>query len=363
MKLYEYEGKELFKKYNIPVPVGELLSTNPLTLNYPMIAKAQVLTGGRGKAGGIKEVKNEREFKRITQELIGMKIKEETVTHIYLEEKISYQEEFYLSIIIDRNKKCPVLIVSRQGGVDIENVPDEEILFININPLIGLQTYMIRKASLFLNVNYDLLSDLLLKLWDLYKKEQAELVEINPLFFEGKNQFIAGDAKVILETKHNELPLKLGRNSKTFESRCEELGASGVELNGEVAVITSGAGLGMATFDIVSSKKGTVRAVVDLGGHVIHDILKAQSLIKEIKKLKPKIYLFNFYFQLASCKILSLAIAKELGNSSIPVIVRLKGQDEDHSKKILSPFNNIVLADNLEHACDLVQKPLFQGEK
>ncbi len=360
MKLYECEGKLLFEKYNIPVATGSLATRNYMHLNYPLIAKAQVLTGGRGKSGGIIEVSTQQELKSITEKLYEMKIKEETVDHIYLEEKISYREEFYLSIIIDRNSKCPILLVSKQGGVDIEEVPDEEILTIKINSLIGLQPYMIQKASLFININYDMLASLLTKLWDLYKKEQAELVEINPLFLDDNNQLIAGDAKVILESTHNELPLKLLRNNNTFEAKCEELGASGVELNGDVAVITSGAGLGMATFDLVSSKKGTIRAVIDLGGHVIHDVQKAENLIKEIRNLNPKKFLFNFYFQLASCRVLSTAIAKELGNISIPVIVRLKGQDEESSKEILSQFNNISVADDLESACDLIQKPLLR---
>lgn len=352
MKLYEYEGKKLFQKYGINTPKGWLQNDLPKTINYPVIAKAQVLTGGRGKLGGIKKVDNEFEMKTTTSNLLEMTIKDEKVANIYVEEMVSYEKEYYISIVIDRNQKAPVLIVSDQGGVDIEEVPKEKILFIPINPLIGLQPYIIRKVELFFQDKTHFISDLIEKMWRLFKEEQAELIEINPLFVLDDGNYIAGDAKVIIDSsasREND-PTIINRNSDSFEAICAKLNTVGVELDGDVAIITSGAGLGMATFDMVSNSNLTVRSLVDLGGHAIHDVEIANRLIDEIKLLQPKAFLFNFYFQVASCFVLAQAIENRLADSNIPVIVRLKGKDEEKAISILSKYNNIFTTDSIQEA-------------
>lgn len=352
MKLYEFEGKKLFQKYGIKTANGWLLNELPKNVHYPLIAKAQVLTGGRGKLGGIKKIHNELEMKIITSNLLNMTIKDEKVANVYLEEIVSYEKEYYISIVIDRNQKGPVLIVSKQGGVDIEDVPKENILFIPINPLIGLQPYMIRKVELYFDDKALFIKELIENMWLMFKEEQAELIEINPLFLLEDENYIAGDAKVILDGSINRKnnPLVLYRNKDSFEAKCAELHTVGVELDGEVAVITSGAGLGMATFDMVSNSGLTVRALVDLGGHAIHDVDIASRLINEIIQLKPKAILFNFYFQVASCFVLAQAIEDKLGESDIPVVVRLQGKDEDKAIAKLSKYKNIHTTNSIEEA-------------
>lgn len=356
MKLFEYEGKELFKTYGIPVAKGWLWDACPPELPYPVIAKAQVLTGGRGKAGGIITIPNHNEFESIVNRIQGVEIKGEKVSHVYIEEIANYQKEFYLSIIIDRNQKCPVILASADGGVDIEEVEAEKILSVSIHPLLGLQPFMIRRVAQFLNVDSGKIQPLLTSLWNLFVQEHATLVEINPLFLLESGEWCAGDAKVIVDdhSEQDQHAALLPRTKNGFEAECLELGAVGVELDGDIAVITSGAGLGMATFDLVSHKQGTIRSLVDLGGHVIHDIYAAETLIGHIKELRPKAFLFNFYFQVASCNVLASAIAKELGDSDFHVVVRLKGKDEESALQKLAPFPNIYSTDKLMDACQKV---------
>jgi succinyl-CoA synthetase beta subunit len=353
MKLYEYEGKKLFDRYGIPIAKGWLWNEVPDNAAYPLIAKVQVLTGGRGKQGGIQKITDSSDLKVKTRSLFKKDIKGEKVVHVYVEEAINYRQEIYFSIVIDRNKKCPVLIVSGNGGVNIEDVPKEEVLFIPINPLIGLQAFMIRKVSLFLGMDHQTISPIIEKTWRLFKDEQAELVEINPLFIVTDGTCVAGDSKVILDghVQRDVNPAIFSRNKDDFESKCAKLGTVGVELDGDIAVVTSGAGLGMATYDLVCSKGNKVRTLVDLGGHVIHDIPAATALIKEIKILSPKGILFNFFFQVASCTVLATAIKEELGNTSYPVVVRLKGKDEEEALKILNHLPNVFTTQSLNDAC------------
>src|SRR5699024_8454078 len=181
----------------------------------------------------------------------------------------------------------------------------------------------IRNVKIFLNEEFPKLEELLYKMWDMFVQEQATLVEINPLFLLQKGDYVAGDAKITLDSdgKRQESPIKIKRGyNDSFESKCAALDTVGVELDGKVATVTSGAGLGMATFDLISSKGISVRSLIDLGGHVIHDKFAAIELIKETKKLKPEAFLFNFYFQVASCLVIAEAIAEELGDDNIPTV-------------------------------------------
>lgn len=364
MKLYEHESKKLFHQYEIQIAKGWLWNKVPEDAAYPLVAKVQVLTGGRGKLGGIQKVSNCVDLQEKAEQLFQKEIKGEKVAHVYVEETVQYKKEIYFSIVIDRNKKCPVLIVSGNGGVHIEDVPKEEILFIPINPLLGLQPFMIRKVSLFLGMDYQPLSLLIEKVWNLFKNEQAELVEINPLFIMENGEFVAGDSKIILDDHVERMvpPIIFPRNKDSFDSRCSNLGTVGVELDGDIAVITSGAGLGMATYDLVCGGGSRVRTLVDLGGHVIHDEQKAISLLKEIKTLAPKGFLFNFFFQVASCKVIAAAIKAELGNTSYPVVVRLKGKDEEIAAEILRPCPNVFTTNSLNDACAEIKVRVEGGE-
>lgn len=360
MNLYEYEGKALLKQYNIQTATGWLLDDVPENITFPVMLKAQVLTGGRGKLGGIRKVNTLEELKKHAREILSMKIKDEVVTDVYVEEMVQFKKEYYISIVIDRNYKSPVLIVSSEGGVDIEEVEKDKILVVPINPLLGLQDYMVKKVEMFLNTKETFISEVIHRLWDMFKKEQADLVEINPLFILNDNEYVAGDAKVSIDDSANRptFPTLIKRDIDSFEAKCLELGTVGVELDGDVSVITSGAGLGMATFDLVSANNVTINSLVDLGGHVIHDEEAASKLMNEIKSLKPKALLFNFYFQVASCLVLAKAIENEFSETNIPVIIRLRGQDEAEATELLSPYSNIIVTDNIDSACHITADAL-----
>ncbi|WP_144513830.1 ATP-grasp domain-containing protein [Bacillus sp. FJAT-22090] len=355
MKLFEYEGKQLLRKYGIPVPEGFLSKELPVDIQYPLIAKVQVLTGGRGKLGGIVKVDEPSQYENTVDKLQSMTLKGENVAEVYMETPVDFESEIYVSLSIDRNRKIPVLLISKFGGVDIEVVNKENLLLLPINPLIGLQPYMLKQAALFTGLNDSKLSDLLTKVWKVFKEREASLVEINPLFLMSNGDFIAGDAKIILDNEVNVSDLRLlERSMNEFEGKCLALNTVGVLLEGDTAVITSGAGLGMATFDMLSESGHDILALVDLGGHVIHDEIGAQGLLGELKKLKPRRYFFNFYFQVASCSVLANAIAKELGNEQAEIVIRMNGRDYESARKVLEQYNNILVTKSLPEAKKLL---------
>ncbi|MFD1385982.1 ATP-grasp domain-containing protein [Oceanobacillus oncorhynchi subsp. oncorhynchi] len=353
MNLFEYEGKKILEKNGVCVPNGFLSKDRIEELNFPVIAKAQVLTGGRGKAGGIKKVKVKKELESVIESIFQKTIKGEKVQEVYLEETVSFKQEIYLSILIDRNKKCPIIIASRQGGMEIESVPKDQILIIEINPLVGLQDYMIHRLSDFLKIDDKKMYHFIKNIWGIFKNEKANLIEINPLFLDKNDKLVAGDAKVSLEESEKSVDyLLIERNQESFSERCKLLKAAGVEIGGDIAIVASGAGLGMATLDIIKHKGESVNSLVDLQGHVIHNLEDAKALIKEIKRLNPKAYLFNFYFQLASCKVLAEAISSQLGQLTVPIVIRMKGLDMEEAREKLEAYPNIIVEENLEQACE-----------
>ncbi|MEK3954513.1 ATP-grasp domain-containing protein [Psychrobacillus sp. FSL K6-1464] len=355
MKLFEYEGKQLMSKYGISIPKGYLSKELPKDIQYPLIAKVQVLSGGRGKQGGIVKINNQSEYETTINKLRLMEFQGESVTEIYLEAQVNYESEIYVSLSIDRNRKVPVLLISRFGGIDIEGVNPEDIILIPINPLIGLQPYMLKQASLFIGLDHSKMSNLLINIWNIFREREASLVEINPLFLTATGDFIAGDAKIVLDSVDNVQDVQLlERKVNDFEGKCLELNTVGVLLEGNTAVITSGAGLGMATFDLLSESGHEILALVDLGGHVIHDEVGARFLLSEIKKLKPERYFFNFYFQVASCNVLATAIAEELGDLSAEVIIRMNGNDYESAYQKLERFSNIQVTKSLTDAKNLL---------
>lgn len=361
MKLFEYEGKQLLSKYGIKIPEGQLLS-NVIKgqISFPTIAKIQVLSGGRGKLGGIKKIDSEQEFQETINQLRTTEINGETVSDIYLEDLVAFSKELYFSITIDRNSKMPIILVCNSGGVDIESIPLSQILKVPLNPFIGLQDFMIKQISYFTSLPYKNVKEFVENIYALYKDSKSTLVEVNPLFVTTNNNLIAGDAKIIIE---NEEILEatqivtIKREQDKFEDNCLKLGAVGVEIeDGNTAIITSGAGLGMASFDLMTDLGKKVKALVDLGGHVIHDQNLAEKLIQELKKLKPSEYFFNFYFQVASCTVLAGAIAKELGDVSEEVIVRMNGKDAEEAAEMLAPFKNIKVVSTIIEARDIFYK-------
>lgn len=363
MKLFEFEGKKLLEEYKIKTPKGKLFLFNDSEKfkydpEYPVI-KLQVLSGGRGKQGGIKICDSEEEFLRNLENMKKIKINDEVGVGVYCEEKIKFRKEYYLSFTLDRNLKTPILIVSEHGGVDIESVDKEDIYIININPFIGLEKWIITRVSEIIQVEYSKVNEMLENLYKLFKDTKSSLLEINPLFETQEGHLIAGDSKIILEGETPSL-LKgkfIKRNNQSFEELCLNIGAVGVQVDeGEIAVITSGAGLGMASYDLLLKNNKSVAVLVDLGGHVIHNIKDAEKLILSLVDMGIKKFFFNYYFQVASSKNMSKAIASTLNNQNFNTIVRVKGKDQEESFKILDGIHNLKCTDDLEDAINIIDR-------
>ncbi len=335
MKLYEYQGKGLFNQYDIPVPKGVVVEQEQelkgIEIPFPWVMKAQVLVGGRGKAGGVKFVKNEREAMKAFRELKGMEIKGHKVEKIMVEEALDIKGEYYISVILDRSRRNHLLMFSKEGGVDIEGVADEKIVKIPINPLIGIQNYHLRKLG---NKEIAMVAK---KLYALFKEKDCELVEINPLVI-ANEKIMAADSKVLIDDgalyRHQEMP-KVEEEFTELEREAREKGIAFVQLGGNIGVIANGAGLTMATLDALNEYGGKGGVFLDLGG--TDDPEKVKQAFKLMKKAKPQVILLNLFGGITKCDTVAMGVKAVLDEEGIecPVVTRIKGMNEEKAMDIL----------------------------
>ncbi|MGC8645397.1 MAG: ADP-forming succinate--CoA ligase subunit beta [Thermoplasmata archaeon] len=363
MNLYEYQAKDLFRKFGIPVPNGlycedaEHLSWN----EFPAVVKAQVLTGGRGKAGGIKFAKDEKELKEKASEVLGMTIKGLKVKGILLEEKLNISRELYLSVTLDRSRRKPLIMASSSGGMEIEEVPDSEIEKYWVDPVIGYSGFIGRQISMKLKLNQSearQFQDILQRMYALYESYDCELVEINPLTVLFDGRIVAGDAKVIIDSdslyRHRDIP-----DNPADRSQLEQLaytkGYSLVELEGNIGVIANGAGLTMATLDGLTLKGLRPRNFLDLGG--TDDVEKVVGAFEILKEAKIDALFINIFGGVTRCDTVAKGIveAKKRVGFSTPIVVRLSGVNEDAGRQILRE-NGIGAYSNMMEAIDEVRK-------
>lgn len=363
VRLCEYHGKQLMMRYQIPVPKGILLSNiesiNLEGLNFPVVMKAQVPVGGRGKAGGIKVATSPSEAKEILPQLMGMEIGGFKAEKVLIEEKLDTVRELYVSLSVDRDAGNPLLMASVSGGMDIEELDSAEIYRKSIDPLLGLQSFEIRNAATKLNLQGELRShavDMLSKMYRMFGELDAFLVEINPAIVTRDNKLVAADARVVIDDnalfRHEEFK-GVPRGTNAFEQKVIELGASAAQVNGGIGVITSGAGLGMATIDTLKFNGGSVAAVMDLGGVVFDpEPSRIAKCVSYMKDVNPKAIFINFYFQFARCDTFAKGIVEALGGStkSIPTVVRLKGNKADEARAILEQAN-FTVTDSFREGC------------
>jgi len=363
VRLCEYHGKQVMTRYQIPVPKGTLVSDvesiDLADLNFPVVVKAQVPVGGRGKAGGIKIAANRNEAIDALKKVIGMEIGGFKTEKALIEEKLDTARELYLSLSIDRDAGTPLLIASGSGGMDIEEIDPHQIFRRPIDPLLGLQPFETRNTVAKLSLQSELRSqaiDMISKMYRMFIELDAFLVEINPATATKDNKLVAADARVVIDDnalfRHEEFR-DVPRGSNEFEQRTVELGASAAQIEEGIGVITSGAGLGMATIDTLKLSGGSVAAIMDLGGVVFDPepsrIAKCVSLMRMIN---PKAIFINFYFQFARCDTFAKGIAEALGESArtIPTIVRLKGNKADEARAILEQAN-FTVTDSFAEGC------------
>ena len=359
MKLFEYEAKEIARQYGLPVPEGIVASNAReaqsafLKLNQPCMIKAQVLVAGRGKAGGIKPASSAEEASKVAGSLLSMTIKGEKVAKVLVEKKLASKHERYLSIVVDRSSRCFTLLCSSQGGVDIEQIAQnnpERIIRHKIDPLIGLQEFesrLVAKKLGYSGKQINQVSSVITKLYRIMLDYDAELIESNPLIETENGELVAADLRILIDDNSLFRHPKFLERMKTFEPdmtplevKAREKGLAFVELDGDVGIIGNGAGLVMATLDMILDSKGKPANFCDGGGGASEERI-ASALEIVLANPKVKVLLINIMGGITRCDDVARAILdiqKRMGISK-PMVIRLVGTNEEEGRKILSAAN------------------------
>lgn len=354
MKVYEYQAKEIFAAYGMAVQPGFVCHTpeeaveayRKLGVELAVI-KAQVHTGGRGKAGGVKLAKTEEEVKQRATDILGMDIKGFTVDRVLVAEAVDIASEFYVSIVIDRKTKGAIMMLCREGGVDIESVAKEtpeKIVKIPIDPLIGLPDYLAREAAfkLFDDMTYvKQAAPILQKLYRLFKEKDASLAEINPLVITEQGQVMAIDAKMTFDNnalfRHPDIfEMFEPTEEEKKEQEAKDKGFSYVNLGGEIGCMVNGAGLAMATMDMIKLYGGNPANFLDIGGSSNPTkIVEAMKLLLSDKHVK--VVLINIFGGITRCDDVAngLIEAFKLIDTNIPIVIRLTGTNEAEGRELL----------------------------
>ena len=355
MNIHEYQAKEIFARFGIPVPPGKVATTPAEVgtiareLGKPVVVKAQVHVGGRGKAGGIKFGKTPDEAEKVAAQVLGMNIKGLTVKKVLVTTSVEVASESYLGLVIDRRAKKPVFMASPAGGVDIEEVArttPEKIFKMHVDPCTGLLPYQARFLASRLEKDPKLqaqIASIAHKLWKVFWETDCSLAEINPLVRTSQGEVIALDAKINLDDnglfRHTELEtLREGENQ--HEKAAREMGLSYVKLDGSVGCCVNGAGLAMATMDLIKHYGGEPANFLDIGGSSSPDkVLTAMRIICSDPGVKA--VFFNIFGGITRCDDVASGIVKALKEIDIkvPIVIRLTGTNEERAREILKEAN------------------------
>jgi succinyl-CoA synthetase beta subunit len=353
MNLHEYQAKELFARHGLPVLRGQVARTPEeardvaASIGGTVVIKAQVLTGGRGKAGGVKLAHSPDEAFEKARDILALTIKGFPVRKVLVAEAADIDRELYLAIVMDRARKLPLIMMSAQGGVDIEEVartaPDAIVR--RHVPAAGIRPYEAR--ALFQPVLRDgklvqQAADILLKLWRVYQDGDCQLAEINPLAITPDGRVLALDAKVTLddnaEFRHREWETWRDPDEETAGARlAREKGLSYVKLDGDIGCIVNGAGLAMATMDLVKHYGGEPANFLDIGGSSNPEkVTAALRIITGDSHVRA--ILFNIFGGITRCDDVANGIVQSLEASplDVPLVIRLTGTNEELARRILS---------------------------
>lgn len=344
MRLLEYQAKSLFSDYGIPIPQG-FTSTNieqgrkdAAKLGYPFVIKAQMAVGGRGKAGAIQKCNNADEFELKYPEIMQKVVKGEKTRAILLEKMADIKKELYLSLFLNRSKRCYTIIASSEGGVEIESVKNQIIREVGLGDVDNKTAEETGKEIGVKDKSLNQFVDILQKLSKLTVEKEAELAEINPLAILKDDSLLALDGKVIIDDnsmfRHDEL--RKFQEVSELEERAEKSGFSLVELDGNIAVVGNGAGLVMSTLDMLSDNGGKPACFLDVGGGATTDtVYEALTLISKMKKIKG--ILVNLYGGIVKTTTVATAFIKAYENKiiDVPVFARMSGAEADKSKEML----------------------------
>ncbi len=363
LDLLEYQGKQLFARHGVPVPGGQLARTVDEAvaaadqIGYPCVVKAQVQIGGRGKLGGIKLAHDRAEAETHARAILGMDIRGLTVHELWIEAASEIAAEYYVSVIFDRSAKAPLVLLSTRGGMDIEQVADEDpdaIARLHVDPLLGFQDFHGRRLAFEAGVDADVVRPvgaMLAKLYEVFVGEEATLVEVNPLIVTGSaglaergghREVKALDAKVTLDAnalfRHaDNAELRDLSGEDPQERMAKERGLTYVKLDGDIGILGNGAGLVMSTLDVVAQAGGQPANFLDAGGGSRADaITSAVEVILSDPKVRA--VLFNIFGGITRCDEVAKGLIEAFAQikPTVPFVVRLDGTNDVEGRRLLA---------------------------
>lgn len=375
MKIHEYQAKEIFSKYGIPVERHTLCRTAAGVVaafrtigTDKVVIKAQVLTSGRGKAGGVKVVDNMEDAYQEARNILEMSIKGLPVNQVLVSEAIDIAAEYYVGFTIDRNTRSVVLMMSASGGMDIEEVArrtPEKIIRYSIDPFIGLPDYLARHFAFSLFPQMEQAGRMAVILQELYKvfiENDASLVEVNPLALTAKGTLIAIDAKIVFDDnalyRHPGIQaLSDPTEEEKVEANAKDKGFSYVHMDGNIGCMVNGAGLAMATMDMIKLHGGNPANFLDIGGSSNPlKVVEAMKLLLQDEKVK--VVLINIFGGITRCDDVAMGLiqAFDMIKSDIPVIVRLTGTNENIGRELLRNHSRFQIATTMKEAALMALK-------
>ncbi len=385
MRIHEYQAKQLLKEFDIPIPRGELAETpeqakiiaERLETGTVMV-KAQIHAGGRGKGGGVKLARNPEEAENLAGQILGMKLvtpqtgpEGKQVRKVLLEEGIQIKNELYLGITIDRAACCPMIIASEAGGVEIENVAGampEKILREPVDPIVGLRDFQTRKLAYGLGLDKSIIKQaapLISNLYRLFQNKDCSLAEINPLVVTGDDRLLALDAKIELDDnglyRHRELDeLRDVDEEEPLEVEASEHKLSYIKLNGSVGCLVNGAGLAMATMDLIKQVGLEPANFLDVGGQASAEMVENAFRIL-LSDENVKAVLINIFGGILRCDTLATGIV-EAGRKlkvRVPMVIRLEGTNVEQGQEILNNSGlNFTVAADMREAAEKISQTL-----
>jgi succinyl-CoA synthetase beta subunit len=355
LDLYEYQGKELFREYGVETQEG-IVAASPEEareaaekLGGTVVVKAQVQTGGRGKAGGIKVVDGPEEAEEAAREILGMDIGGHEVRRVLVEAGADISSEMYLSIMVDRTEKKPLIIFSAEGGVDIEEVAEnnpDAIVQVYVDPLIGLMPFQVRELTFNAGLEGDVakgFGQVVSNLYEAFEGADASLVEINPLVATEDGRVLALDAKVTVDNsslyRHEDIARLRDEEEAADpeERRAQEAGLEYVKLDGDIGILGNGAGLVMSTLDAVAEAGGEPANFCDVGGGADAEMIStALDIVASNKQVKS--VLFNIFGGITRVDEVArgLLSALEDSDADLPIVVRLEGTNAEEGRQLLA---------------------------
>ena len=371
MDLFEYQGKSLYQNYDISHPKSSLVKDlkqleEVSGLSYPVVVKAQVQVGGRGKAGGIKVANNQEELDKISNEIYGMDIKGHKVEVLLIEEASEILEEYYISFTLDRSEKKYLMMLSSKGGMDIEQVAKDnpsDLIKLHISPSEGINEKDLNDSIIQANLNQDYkteLAEIVIKLYKLFQEGDCDLVEVNPLAITSEG-VMALDSKVALDMnakfKHQNFELLEDEIPIPEEEKfAKEKGLNFIKLDGSVGIIGNGAGLVMSTLDVVAEHGGSASNFLDIGGGAKSETVSAALEVLETDP-NVKSVLINIFGGITRCDLVAEGIVEATNGKELkwPIVIRLDGTNSTEGLEILknNPNDNIFISENMDEAAKL----------